>query len=382
MGVHLGASALSGTASVQTGARASIDDSASINLKLRHPEDNGISGWTPHFEKLDTEISASIHGSVKAWAELGITIKAEAFGKWGYQASLDAQLPYFEANLNATYNEAGVCGTEKTAGVQLDANVGININLNAGEVNEAPKFQKDLFETSWPLFSTCVGFGGDVAQTGVVSVPSLGGPETVGAGGDAVPTVAETTAVLTDVHTPVATTDIVPEPTMPVPVVTPTAVTTIVPVVPPPEPPTTSILISSSLERTIEPVSTSLTNTSSLVPEQNDTSAVHEATLSSSPIAPESTSAQYHIATTPAQGYRHGYEEYPQPPVYAFSSSTMPRATYTTATESVQEYQGAPQPPSYVHRWTTVQSAHPVKTPCASTLLPRLKREHAALNLS
>jgi hypothetical protein len=60
------------------------------------------------------------------------------------------------------YNENGVCGTQKTAGVELDASVGININLNAGEVDEAPKFKKDLFETSWPLFSTCVGFGGDV----------------------------------------------------------------------------------------------------------------------------------------------------------------------------------------------------------------------------
>lgn len=80
MGVHFGSTALEGTASVTTGAKASIDDSARINLKLRDHEDNGISGWTPQLERIDTEISASIHGSVKAWAELGITIKAEAFG--------------------------------------------------------------------------------------------------------------------------------------------------------------------------------------------------------------------------------------------------------------------------------------------------------------
>jgi hypothetical protein len=80
MGVHLGSTALEGTASVTTGAKASIEDSARVNLKLREPEDNSISGWTPQFEKLDTEITASIHGSVKAWAELGITIKAEVLG--------------------------------------------------------------------------------------------------------------------------------------------------------------------------------------------------------------------------------------------------------------------------------------------------------------
>lgn len=88
MGVHLGASALEGTASFKTGARAFIEDTASVNVQLRHPEENGISGWTPRFEKLDTEISASIHGSVKAWAELGIIIKAEAFGSESLTYSL------------------------------------------------------------------------------------------------------------------------------------------------------------------------------------------------------------------------------------------------------------------------------------------------------
>lgn len=55
----------------------------------------------------------------------------------------------------------GVCESKKTVGVDLSTNVGINVNLNAGKVNEAPSFEKDIFETSWPLFSTCIGVGDD-----------------------------------------------------------------------------------------------------------------------------------------------------------------------------------------------------------------------------
>jgi hypothetical protein len=80
MGVHLGASGLEGTSTVTTGARATVEDAAKVQVKLRHPEENGISGWTPKFEKIAPEFSATIGGSLRAWAELGITIKAEAFG--------------------------------------------------------------------------------------------------------------------------------------------------------------------------------------------------------------------------------------------------------------------------------------------------------------
>ncbi|KAF2262572.1 hypothetical protein CC78DRAFT_618471 [Lojkania enalia] len=188
MGVHYGSTALEGTARASIGARATIDDSATVDVKLRHPSDNRISGWTPHFEKIDPTFSAQIGGNVKAWAELGIQIKAEALGRWGYQASVDAQLPYFEATFAAKADSNGVCGTPKAFGVDLGANVGINVNLNAGEVDESPSFQKDLFQTSWPLFSTCLAFGPDVgaptpspelpssnlvAPTSVIAAPTL-----------------------------------------------------------------------------------------------------------------------------------------------------------------------------------------------------------------
>ncbi|KAF2179485.1 hypothetical protein K469DRAFT_693993 [Zopfia rhizophila CBS 207.26] len=169
MGVHFGTSQLEAVATASMGAKASLDDKAEVAVDIRNPKQNRISGWTPKFEKIDPQFSAEIKGGVRAWAELGMQIKAEVFGKWGYQASVDAQLPYFEANLAAQANTLGVCGTKKTKGVSLGAEVGINVNLNAGKVNEAPDFQKDLFETSWPLFSTCMGVGKDDARTGTIA---------------------------------------------------------------------------------------------------------------------------------------------------------------------------------------------------------------------
>ena len=36
------------------------------------------------------------------------------------------------------------------------------MNLNLGEIDKSPDIQTDLFDTRWPLFSTCKGFGPDV----------------------------------------------------------------------------------------------------------------------------------------------------------------------------------------------------------------------------
>ncbi|KAF1965795.1 hypothetical protein BU23DRAFT_574625 [Bimuria novae-zelandiae CBS 107.79] len=163
MGVHLGSSALTGTATWSAGAKASLKDSAEVKAVLLGDGENSIKDWDPVFEKIDPTFSAEIGGDVRAWGELGVQFKAEVLGGvWGYQASVDAELPYFEAKLSAQVNSEGVCGTQKTLGVEVDAGVGINVNLNMGQIDKSPDFQKDLFDTRWPLFSTCMGFGPDV----------------------------------------------------------------------------------------------------------------------------------------------------------------------------------------------------------------------------
>lgn len=73
--------------------------------------------------------------------------------------------------MTGVVDTVGVCGSQKTVGVQLGTDVGINVNLNAGKVNEAPTFEKDLYETTWPLFSTCVPVGPDNAKPTEIPEP-------------------------------------------------------------------------------------------------------------------------------------------------------------------------------------------------------------------
>ncbi|KAJ4300924.1 hypothetical protein N0V90_003013 [Kalmusia sp. IMI 367209] len=171
MGVHLGSSALTGTATWSAGAKASLKDSAEVKAVLLGGGDNTIKDWDPVFEKVDPTFSAEISGDVRAWGELGVQFKAEVLSLWGYQASVDAELPYFEAKLAAKADSQGVCGTQKTLGVEVDAGVGINVHLDMGKVDKSPDFSTDLFDTRWPLFSTCMGFGPDVQTPIPTSTP-------------------------------------------------------------------------------------------------------------------------------------------------------------------------------------------------------------------
>jgi hypothetical protein len=81
LGVHFGSTALEGTAQFKVGATATIDDSASVNVQLLDASQNGISNWTPKFDKVGPEYSAEISGNLKAWVELGVSIKVEALSK-------------------------------------------------------------------------------------------------------------------------------------------------------------------------------------------------------------------------------------------------------------------------------------------------------------
>lgn len=81
VGVHFGSSALSGTGDITTGAKGSLDNAAEVQIKLRHPEENSFANWTPKIDKIDPVFSAEFTGDLKAWAELAVIIKAEAFGR-------------------------------------------------------------------------------------------------------------------------------------------------------------------------------------------------------------------------------------------------------------------------------------------------------------
>jgi len=80
MGVHLGSSALTGTATWSAGAKASLKDTAEVKAQLLGSGDNTIKDWDPIFEKIDPTFSAEISGDVRAWGELGVQFKAEVLG--------------------------------------------------------------------------------------------------------------------------------------------------------------------------------------------------------------------------------------------------------------------------------------------------------------
>lgn len=80
MGVHFGSSALEGTSEMSFGAKAKIKDEAKVDVRLKKPEENSISGWKPDFEKIDPAFSAEIGGNVRVWSELGVQMKAEVLG--------------------------------------------------------------------------------------------------------------------------------------------------------------------------------------------------------------------------------------------------------------------------------------------------------------
>ncbi|KAF2645738.1 hypothetical protein P280DRAFT_545663 [Massarina eburnea CBS 473.64] len=178
MGLHFGSTALEGVATFSTGAKAKLKDSAVATFKMNDKSKNGVNNdWAPTFEKVDPRFTAEIKGGVKAWAELSFKVKAEALG-FGYEAGVEAELPYISAEIAAKVDtKAGVCNSKKAMGLEIDCGVGINVHLEAGQPDKSPDFEKDLFDTKWPLYKTCMGFGNDITTTSV-GAPPVSGPKT------------------------------------------------------------------------------------------------------------------------------------------------------------------------------------------------------------
>ncbi|KAF2876394.1 hypothetical protein BDV95DRAFT_602381 [Massariosphaeria phaeospora] len=171
MGINFASSAIEGHASIKAGARAKINNAAFVDVNMADGHDNKIEGWKPDTEPIAPEISAEIGANVRAWAEIAVQFEASAFDKWGFEAGIAAQLPYFQAEISAKTSSSGVCDGNKIVGVEAKAEVGLNVNLNAGKINEAPMFEQVLYDTAWPLFSTCMGLGSKEVETKLPDSP-------------------------------------------------------------------------------------------------------------------------------------------------------------------------------------------------------------------
>ena len=74
-------SSLEGSASVSTGATASLQDSAIVELNLLDPSSYKFSGWLPHVDPLPVVVDARVSGGLQIYAMPALKLVAEALGR-------------------------------------------------------------------------------------------------------------------------------------------------------------------------------------------------------------------------------------------------------------------------------------------------------------
>lgn len=74
-------SSLEGSASVSTGATASLADSAIVELNLLDPSSNKFSGWVPDVKPLPVVVDAKVSGGLQIYAMPAVKLVAEVLGR-------------------------------------------------------------------------------------------------------------------------------------------------------------------------------------------------------------------------------------------------------------------------------------------------------------
>jgi hypothetical protein len=156
--------ALKAQATITGGAKATIPDSAIVEVNLLDPSDNKFSGWLPSVESYPFSVDAEISATVGAYLATALALEAEALG-YGYEIELELRLPYFTGKFDYLTSPSGVCNSDKTMGVEASLNVGGTLLIDAKEVSSPdPIFSIQLGSNSFPLASTCWPFGPGVSN--------------------------------------------------------------------------------------------------------------------------------------------------------------------------------------------------------------------------
>jgi hypothetical protein len=79
LGAELGK--FEGSVSVQTGATASLPDTALLQANLLSPSENRFSSWAPSIDTDDITVEAKVSLALRMFLEAGLKIQAEALGK-------------------------------------------------------------------------------------------------------------------------------------------------------------------------------------------------------------------------------------------------------------------------------------------------------------
>ena len=171
-----------GTASATIGARMTIPNESVLGINLFGDGENEVSGWNPGFTPVPPKLSAEVTGSAEAFAQAGVEVSANGLGK-GFAVSLDLRMPSIRADFSALASTEGVCGTNKTLGVDLRSTINAELNVNAALNEDAPFFTQTLFEQELgTLFDQCFPFGPEGDGTGEGTIDAGAGGDGIGIG--------------------------------------------------------------------------------------------------------------------------------------------------------------------------------------------------------
>ncbi|KAK0723305.1 hypothetical protein B0T26DRAFT_674888 [Lasiosphaeria miniovina] len=128
--IEVGLSLDEWTGEVETsfGAQMALSNAAVIDVKVFDFAHGRFSGWDPALTALPFTLGAKVAGSVQLYAQPSISLSAEALNH-GLELSLDLRMPYVEIDFAAVASSSGVCRTQKSAGVNLDASAGVDLSV-------------------------------------------------------------------------------------------------------------------------------------------------------------------------------------------------------------------------------------------------------------
>lgn len=127
--VGFGISAIEGSVSISSGATATLQDSAIVEVDIFDPKKNKFSNWDPIVEPLPLNVDAKVSGSLEIFATPALKVVAEVLGKpnltlqtlgeWhlqsclgkGFEVGLDLKMPNVEITAEASVSTCAKFGT-------------------------------------------------------------------------------------------------------------------------------------------------------------------------------------------------------------------------------------------------------------------------------
>jgi hypothetical protein len=162
---------VSGGMQMAAGARVDIPDGSYAKMDFSDVDNvqGSSEGWEPEVSTTPVSLDGyvTLHNEVYAilalqWRfgiDLGVT-------DYVWVASLDLKLPYFGADITAAHNQDNdVCNGEgdQSSSVSVVGNIGTQLKFQVSKDDDMadPLVQIPLYETHWPIYSTCFAFGGE-----------------------------------------------------------------------------------------------------------------------------------------------------------------------------------------------------------------------------